>query len=283
MIRIAAVGAMLALGTAQAQVPAELPSLLGVKIAPGQWREYRNVGGGPLYDGRRTRVAYFGTERVAGDPYQWIEYSSIGESPKQVTRDLVSLTNPGEVPVETIIDVDGPVNPASRPTCDPLEHRVVSYEEAGKKVVHVPAGTFETTVFTYRSVGVAQKAYVSTRDPKGIVLIETPTLRMELIAAGGGAKSQVHGPPLYRGPAACEHHSQNQAKWNALMGCLEQHVIAAAALGGESDYDSVWRRTTRLCNINASARMLNGFKASLEPIFREHYVEPRKHDAADGN
>lgn len=264
-------------------MPAALPALLGVEIAPGQWREYRNVGGGSLYDGRRSKVAYFRNERFDGRDYQWIEFSSVGRKPSEVSRMLISLSDPSEPPLRSIVDVDAEINPASVPGCDPLDHSPTDFTRLGKQTVRVPAGTFRATVFAYRSLGVAHKAFISTRDPKGIVMIETPTLRTELTASGGGAESQVHGKPLYEGPAACPTNSQNERKFNALIGCLQEHVIAAAALAGEKDYDRVWRRTTRLCHINASARLLDGWKASLQHTFESQWVAPRQDDDSDGH
>lgn len=275
--------AALVFGTAHAQMPAALPALLGVKIAPGQWREYRNVGGGPLYDGRRTKVAYFTTEHFDGRDYQWIEFSGAGRKPREVSRMLISLADPSEPPLRSIIDVDAQINPATIPGCDPLEHAPTQFKRIGQRTVHVPSGTFGATVFSYRSLGVAHEVYVSARDPKGIVMIETPTLRTELVASGGGAVSQLHEHPAYSGPAACPRNSQDEEKFNALIGCLEEHVIAAAALGGERDYDFVWRRTTRLCSVNASARILDGWKASFKHTFEVRWVAPRQDDTSNGD
>jgi hypothetical protein len=279
---ILAAFAALAAGAVHAQMPAELSTLLGVKVAPGQWREYRNVGGGRLYDGRDTKVSYFRTEHLAIGDYQWIEFGSVGQKPQETSRVLVSLADPAEPPLRTLVEVDAPINPATLPGCDPLEHPRTQFRLIGDETVRVPAGTFLTTVFAYRSLGVEHKAYVSARDPKGIVMIETPTLRTELVAAGGGAESRLHGQPLYDGPAACPRSTQDEYKFNALIGCLQERVIAAAALGGERDYDSVWQRTTRLCGVNPSAGIIGGLKGSLEHTFETQWVAPRQTGASDG-
>ncbi len=272
---------MLGCGTACAQMPAALATKLGVRVAPGQWREYRNVGGGPRYDGRRIKVAYFGTEPLLGVEYQWIEFSSVGQKTRQITRELVSLADPAEPPLRTQLYIVPPINPATLPGCDPLEHPHTEFKVVGRETVRVPAGTFQTTVFSYRSLGVEQKAYVSAQDPKGIVMIETPTLRTELVSAGGGAESRAPGQPLYDGPAACPHRTQDAGKLNAIVGCLQDHVVAAAALAGERDYDFVWRRTTRLCGINASAGVLGRLKSLLEPTFESEWVAPREKESPD--
>ncbi len=267
--------AVLASAAAHAQMPAALSTLVGARIAPGQWREYRNVGGGPLYDGRVTKVAYFETERLVNVDYQWIEFSSVDAKTRQVSRELVSLADPAEPPLRTLIYIDPPINPATLPGCDPLEHPKTRFKMSGHETVRVPAGTFPTTVFVYRSLGVEHKAYVSARDPKGIVMIETPTLRTELVAAGDGAASQRKGRPLYDGPAACPHRTQDAGKLAAMVDCLQERVVAAAALAGERDYDLVWQRTTRLCGINASAGVLGRLQSLLEPTFEAQWVAPR--------
>lgn len=248
-----------------AQLPVAVPGLLGVRIEAGQWREYRNVGGGHLYDGGRTRIAYLETERFDGRDYQWVEYSDLGTPARHVTRSLVSMSDPSQAPLRSVESLDAPV-PEREPTCDASAGANVRYEIAGERTVHVPAGTFPATAIEYTSFGVKHTAYVSTADPKGIVLIETPNLRTELVASGSGAKSGLGGGQVRQLPAQCPP-SQTEGKRESLFDCVQQHVIAAAALGGEQDYDAAWQRATRLCNVNASARMLTTWKGALERVF----------------
>jgi len=168
-------------------------SPLAMDLAPGQWREYRYVGGPS--DGAIVRWTWLDTLERDGQSFQWFETRMNDGDSQTVSKVLANRSNPGAVPAAVLMQKDDqPVveMPAAMRVraADVLQLGDVPPKEIKLSEIEVPAGRFATTMYVVEQGGVTQRTYVSDSLP-GMILIETPDFRMELVATGSDGQAAI--------------------------------------------------------------------------------------------
>jgi hypothetical protein len=168
-------------------------SPLAMDLPPGQWREYRYVGGPS--NGARVRWTWLDTLEREGQSFQWFETRMIDGDSQTVSKVLANRSNPGAVPAVVLMQkndqqvVEMPAAMRVR-AADVLQLSGVPPKEIKLSEIEVPAGQFATTMYVIEQAGVTQRIHVSESLP-GMVLIETPDFRMELVATGSDGQSLI--------------------------------------------------------------------------------------------
>lgn len=176
----------------------EMPRLspLAMELAPGQWREYRYVGGPS--DGATVRWTWLERVEREGKNFQWFETAMQSGEKRLISKVLIDRTNPDAVPARILMQandeavVEMPAAMRAR-SADIMQLEGTSPKKVESAAVEVPAGQYSTMVYVVEQNGVIQRTYVS-EDLPGMVLIETPGFRMELVAAGDGGRTEISLP-----------------------------------------------------------------------------------------
>jgi hypothetical protein len=222
LLTIIAINNLIAVSVASAEdKQTDIPPLdpLAMKLASGEWREYRFTGGATK--GSTVRWTWLETVELDGRSYQWFETQMNQTDQKMLSRILGSLDNPTEPPIRVIMQT------AQMPPREmPEEMRLLAAPALKRnllnppsklpdtKNIEVPAGKFTTTVYESSVGGDVSRTYYST-DLPGMISYEASAGGMELIAYGSDGKTAIEGEvtpytPLPRGvkPGAAPKASQ---------------------------------------------------------------------------
>lgn len=170
---------------------------LAMGLEPGQWREYRFVGGST--GGAVVRWTWLETEQHDDHTYQWFETAMTHKDRRTVSRVLGNRDDPGSPPARVIMQT------GETPAMEmPAEMRKLAAPALQRYAlnpprkldapaeVDVPAGRFVATVFEAGDGASSSRSYFADTLP-GIVLYEGPGGGMELVAFGGGGKTAISG------------------------------------------------------------------------------------------
>jgi hypothetical protein len=170
---------------------------LAMKLAPGQWREYRFTGGATA--GSIVRWTWLETEQQEGETLQWLETRMEQNEKVLISRILGSLDDPTAVPLRVIMQTDG-MPPREMPeemrqmAAPALKRNLLNPPTrlGEPKTVQVPAGEFVTTVYESRVGGDVSLTYYST-DLPGMISYEATAGGMVLVAFGNDGSSAING------------------------------------------------------------------------------------------
>lgn len=170
---------------------------LAMKLAPGEWREYRFTGGATK--GTSVRWTWLETVEQEDGTYQWFETTMNQNDQVLVSRILGSLDDPAAPPVRVIMQT------ANMPPREmPEEMRLMAAPALKRNTlnpptklpepmsVEVPAGTYATTVYESNISGSINRTYYSETLP-GMVLFENDAGGMELVAYGNDGTTAIDG------------------------------------------------------------------------------------------
>ncbi len=170
---------------------------LAMKLAPGEWREYRFTGGATK--GSTVRWTWLETVKKDDGTYQWFETSMNQNGQTLVSRVLGNIDNPVSPPIRVIMQT-ADMPPREMPkemrqmAAPALNRNVLNPPEIlpEGKSIEVPAGSFTTTVYESKIGGDISRTYYSEELP-GMVLFEGAAGGMELIAYGDDGTSAISG------------------------------------------------------------------------------------------
>lgn len=170
---------------------------LAMRLAPGEWREYRFTGGAT--DGSTVRWTWLETEEVDGETHQWFETYMERNGQVIVSRILGSLDDPAAIPRRVIMQT-GEMPPREMPeemrqmAAPALKRNLLNPPTrlAEPETVEVPAGEFSTTVYESNVAGQVSQTYYSTELP-GMVLFQGDAGGMELVAWGSDGETAISG------------------------------------------------------------------------------------------
>jgi hypothetical protein len=170
---------------------------LAMKLAPGQWREYRFTGGATA--GATVRWTWLEKEERGDETLQWFETRMEGNGQTLISRILGSIDDPVAPPVRVIMQTAN-MPPREMPeemrqmAAPALKRNLLNPPEllTEKRIVEVPAGKFTTDVYVSNIGGDLARTYFS-RDLPGMVSYEAVAGGMELIAFGDDGTTSVSG------------------------------------------------------------------------------------------
>jgi hypothetical protein len=170
---------------------------LAMKLAPGEWREYRFTGGAT--EGTTVRWTWLETVEQEDGSYQWFETTMNQNGQALVSRILGSVDDPAAPLIRVIIQT------ADMPPREmPEEMRLMAAPALKRntlnpptklpeaKSVEVPAGTYTTTVYESNISGAVNRTYYSETLP-GMILFENDAGGMELVAFGNDGTTAIDG------------------------------------------------------------------------------------------
>ena len=170
---------------------------LMMKLAPGEWREYRFTGGATK--GSVVRWTWLETEDCNGETCQWFETLMNQNDQRLVSRILGSLDDPTAVPLSVIIQT-GDMPPREMPA----EMRQMSAPALKRNLLNPPvrlqepatievaAGKFTTDVYESTIGGDKALTYYSPNLP-GMIVYEASAGGMELTAFGSDGTTSIEG------------------------------------------------------------------------------------------
>lgn len=194
--------ALLVAGQVLAEPPANSTEIapldpLAMRLAPGEWREYRFTGGAT--EGSTVRWTWLETEQQGDETYQWFETRMEQNGQVLISRVLGSIDDPIAPPVRVIMQT-GDMPPREMPE----EMRLLSAPALKRNLlnpptqltdpvtIEVPAGKFTTTVYESHISGAVAQTYYST-DLPGMISYEAAAGGMQLTAYGSGGKTSISG------------------------------------------------------------------------------------------